>query len=119
MSADAHFLDRLTLTRVDRDIFTGYCHAGAPLRAFGGQVAAQALVAAGKPEAREAVELADLFSRNASRRVDAAFKAIEIIADSAEPVVRRLLAEDARLHDLEVQRAGLTEAFIELTREAA
>lgn len=42
-----------------------------------------------------------------------------IIADSAEPVVRRLLAEDARLHDLEVQRAGLTEAFIELTREAA
>ncbi len=48
MSADAHFLDRLTLTRVDRDIFTGYCHAGAPLRAFGGQVAAQALVAAGE-----------------------------------------------------------------------
>ena len=44
---------------------------------------------------------------------------LEIIADSAEPVVRRLLAEDARLHDLEVQRAGLTEAFIELTREAA
>jgi len=32
---------------VDRDIFTGWCHAGAPLRAFGGQVAAQALVAAG------------------------------------------------------------------------
>lgn len=42
------FLDRLELTRVDRDIFTGYCHAGAPLRAFGGQVAAQALVAAGQ-----------------------------------------------------------------------
>lgn len=41
------FLDRLELTRVDRDIFTGHCHAGAPLRAFGGQVAAQALVAAG------------------------------------------------------------------------
>jgi len=39
-------------------------------------VRAQALVAAGKPEAREAVELADLFSRNASRRVDAAFKAL-------------------------------------------
>lgn len=42
------FTDRLELTRVDRDIFTGYCHAGAPLRAFGGQVAAQALVAAGQ-----------------------------------------------------------------------
>lgn len=44
---EARFTDRFTLTRVDRDIFTGYCHAGAPLRAFGGQVAAQALVAAG------------------------------------------------------------------------
>lgn len=41
------FLSRLTLQRVDRDIFTGWCHAGSPLRAFGGQVAAQALVAAG------------------------------------------------------------------------
>jgi acyl-CoA thioesterase-2 len=41
------FLDRLSLKRVDRDIFTGWCHAGSPLRAFGGQVAAQALVAAG------------------------------------------------------------------------
>ncbi|MCB0917293.1 MAG: thioesterase family protein [Actinobacteria bacterium] len=44
---DSPFLDRLSLKRVDRDIFTGWCHAGAPLRAFGGQVAAQALVAAG------------------------------------------------------------------------
>lgn len=42
------FIDRFDLTRIDRDIFTGYCHAGAPLRAFGGQVAAQALVAAGR-----------------------------------------------------------------------
>lgn len=41
------FVDRLALERVDRDIFTGWCHAAAPLRAFGGQVAAQALVAAG------------------------------------------------------------------------
>lgn len=37
---------------------------------------AQALVAAKRPEAREAVELADLFARGASRRVDAAFKAL-------------------------------------------
>ena len=41
------FVERLTLSRIDRDIFTGWCHAGTPLRAFGGQVAAQALVAAG------------------------------------------------------------------------
>ena len=44
---------------------------------------------------------------------------IEIVADSAEAVVRRLLAEDAGLSELEVQRAGLADAFIELTREAA
>ena len=44
---------------------------------------------------------------------------IDIVADLAESVVRRLLAEDAGLSDLEVQRAGLAEAFIELTREAA
>jgi acyl-CoA thioesterase-2 len=46
--SDDDFVSRLALKRVDRDIFTGWCHAGAPLRAFGGQVAAQALVAAGR-----------------------------------------------------------------------
>ncbi|MGF7234524.1 MAG: acyl-CoA thioesterase [Frankia sp.] len=40
-------VDLLRLETIDRDIFRGTCHAGAPLRAFGGQVAAQALVAAG------------------------------------------------------------------------
>lgn len=45
--ADSGFVERLTLHRIDRDIFMGWCHAGSPLRAFGGQVAAQALVAAG------------------------------------------------------------------------
>lgn len=43
-----HFADRITLHQVDRDIFTGWCHAGAPLRAYGGQIAAQALMAAGR-----------------------------------------------------------------------
>ncbi len=43
----------------------------------------------------------------------------EIIADCAEPVVRRLLDEDHDLQELEVERAGLAEAFIELTREVA
>lgn len=42
-----HFVDRLTLNRIDRDIFTGMCHSGAPMRAFGGQIAGQALAAAG------------------------------------------------------------------------
>ena len=46
---------------------------------------------------------------------------IEIVADDAEAVaiVRRLLAEDAALSDLEVRRAGLADAFLEITREAA
>lgn len=44
---------------------------------------------------------------------------IEIVTDAAEDVVRRLLAEDAALSGLEVQRAGLAEAFIELTRDDA
>lgn len=41
---------------------------------------------------------------------------LEIVAETAESVVRRLLVEDPQLIDLEVQRAGLAEAFIELTR---
>ena len=43
-----HFADRICLQQVDRDIFTGWCHSGAPLRAYGGQIAAQALMAAGR-----------------------------------------------------------------------
>ncbi|MET8102705.1 acyl-CoA thioesterase domain-containing protein [Streptomyces sp. NPDC005236] len=37
----------LSLEQLDRNRFRGWCHAGLPLRAFGGQVAAQALTAAG------------------------------------------------------------------------
>ncbi len=44
---------------------------------------------------------------------------IEIVTDAAEAVVRRLLAEDAELSELEIRRAGLAEAFVEITREAA
>ena len=44
---------------------------------------------------------------------------LEIVADAAEDVVRRLLAEDPGLRDLEVRRAGLSEAFLELTRDPA
>jgi acyl-CoA thioesterase-2 len=43
-----HFADRLDLQQIDRDIFTGWCHSGSPLRAYGGQIAAQSLVAAGR-----------------------------------------------------------------------
>ncbi|MFE7243017.1 acyl-CoA thioesterase [Streptomyces sp. NPDC057580] len=43
----------LSLERLERDLFRGWCHDGAPLRAFGGQVAAQALTAAGHTVERE------------------------------------------------------------------
>jgi acyl-CoA thioesterase-2 len=46
-AGDEKFIDRLALEQIDRDIFTGHCHSGAPLRAYGGQIAAQALMAAG------------------------------------------------------------------------
>ncbi len=44
---------------------------------------------------------------------------LEVEATAAEPVVRRLLEADALLSELEVRRAGLAEAFLQITREAA
>jgi ABC-type multidrug transport system ATPase subunit len=44
---------------------------------------------------------------------------LAIVAADAEAVVRRLLAEDSTLSRLEVREAGLSEAFTELTKEAA
>ena len=52
--------------------------------------------------------------RDAVREGDA----LCIVADAAEPVVRRLLDADPQLHELEVQRAGLADAFLEITRNA-
>ena len=43
---------------------------------------------------------------------------LHITAADAETVVRRLLDADPQLRELEVQRAGLAEAFTELTRDA-
>ncbi|MCG6496078.1 acyl-CoA thioesterase II [Kitasatospora sp. A2-31] len=42
------FAELLRIERLDENTFRGRCHAGAPMRAFGGQVAAQALTAAGR-----------------------------------------------------------------------
>ena len=44
---------------------------------------------------------------------------LQIATAAAEIVVRRLLAEDESLSELEIHRAGLSEAFAELTQEAA
>jgi len=46
-------------------------------------------------------------------------EAVEIHAAEAEPVVRELLARDAALAGLEITRAGLEEAFLALTQDAA
>ena len=44
---------------------------------------------------------------------------IEIVTDAAEAVLRRLLDQDATLHELDVERAGLAEAFLHLTGNAS
>lgn len=46
-------------------------------------------------------------------------RAVSITTTDAEGVVRRLLAEDPGLSELEVRRAGLSEAFADLTQEPA
>ncbi|HET6913286.1 MAG TPA: ABC transporter ATP-binding protein [Rhodanobacteraceae bacterium] len=40
---------------------------------------------------------------------------LHIVSDAAETVLRRLLAADPELRELEVRRAGLAEAFVEIT----
>ncbi|MEO5595609.1 MAG: ABC transporter ATP-binding protein [Lysobacteraceae bacterium] len=43
----------------------------------------------------------------------------EIVTDVAESIVRKLLDADANLSELEIRRAGLAEAFVQITKEAA
>lgn len=44
---------------------------------------------------------------------------LQLLAEPAEAVVARLLAEDPLLRELDVRGGGLAEAFVEMTREAA
>ena len=54
------------------------------------------------------------------RRRDAATRAAcRSPSSMPKTVVRRLLAADADVRDLEIRQAGLAEAFTELTKEAA
>ena len=57
--------------------------------------------------------------RSAVRGQDGNPARIEVLTDAVEPVLRRMLAEDSALSDLEIQRAGLADAFLELTRDDA
>ncbi len=43
---------------------------------------------------------------------------LEVVSDEIEAVLRRLLAADPNLRELEVRRAGLAEAFVEITTDA-
>ena len=52
------------------------------------------------------------------RRVQRDGNVVEIQAEPVEPVVARLLREDPQLSALEVHRAGLADAFLEITRNA-
>ncbi|MER5768618.1 acyl-CoA thioesterase [Streptomyces sp. NPDC001985] len=63
--AVANLVGLLGLEQLDHDLFRGWCHAGIPLRAFGGQVAAQALTAAARtvPEGRAVHSLHGYFLR--------------------------------------------------------
>ena len=52
------------------------------------------------------------------QRVSKDKQRLNITVIDAEDIVRRLLEEDNDLQELEVSRAGLTEAFTEITQEA-
>ncbi|MGW8762906.1 acyl-CoA thioesterase [Streptomyces sp. NPDC055815] len=62
---DPGLVDFLSLEAHEPDLFRGWCHEGMPMRAFGGQVAAQALTAAGRtvPEGRSVHSLHGYFLR--------------------------------------------------------
>jgi ABC-2 type transport system ATP-binding protein len=55
--------------------------------------------------------------RSAVRGHDGNPARLDVITDNVEPVLRRMLAEDSALSDLDIQRAGLADAFLELTRD--
>jgi ABC-2 type transport system ATP-binding protein len=44
---------------------------------------------------------------------------LQIVTNNSETVVRQLLGSDIHLHELEVRRAGLAEAFAEITQEVS
>ncbi len=87
------FLDLLQVEKLGGNLFQGQCHAGAPLRAFGGQLAAQALTAAGRtlPAGRLVHSLHGYFLRTGdpSRPID---YEVERIRDGLSYVTRRVTA---------------------------
>ncbi|MFF2503015.1 acyl-CoA thioesterase [Streptomyces sp. NPDC058067] len=84
-------VDFLTLERRTDDLFRGWCHSGGPTRAFGGQVVAQALAAAGgtvEPD-RPVHSLHGYFLRSGDVRRPFAY-AVERLRDSRRFSFRRV-----------------------------
>jgi acyl-CoA thioesterase-2 len=87
------FVDLLRLDEIDQGLFRGWCHAGAPLRAFGGQVAAQALVAAGRTVSpgRLVHSLHGYFMRPGDPRRPLVYE-VEALRDGGSYTTRRVTA---------------------------
>jgi acyl-CoA thioesterase-2 len=92
-STISSFVDLLRLDEIDLNLFRGWCHAGAPLRAFGGQVAAQALVAAGRtvPSGRLVHSLHGYFMRPGDPRRPLVYE-VERLRDGRSYATRRVTA---------------------------
>ncbi|MBF9066553.1 acyl-CoA thioesterase [Streptacidiphilus fuscans] len=92
-TAITSFVDLLSLDEIDKGLFRGWCHAGAPLRAFGGQVAAQALVAAGRTvaEGRLVHSLHGYFMRPGDPRRPLVYE-VDSLRDGGSYSTRRVTA---------------------------
>ncbi|MEU0689215.1 acyl-CoA thioesterase [Streptomyces uncialis] len=90
---DQAFLGFLSLERLERDLFRGWCHDGVPSRAFGGQVAAQALTAAGRtvPGDRAVHSLHGYFLRAGDSGRPLVYS-VERVRDGSSYVSRRVTA---------------------------
>lgn len=73
-------------------------------------------VGASRVRCRTALAAAQVAQWSDVHAVSATGTRMEIVTARAEGVVARLLAADPQLADLEVQRAGLADAFLDITR---
>ncbi|MFI1018652.1 acyl-CoA thioesterase [Streptomyces sp. NPDC020965] len=87
-------VDFLRLEQVAPDVFHGWCHEGLPLRAFGGQVAAQALTAAGRtvPEGRIVHSLHGYFLRGGNTARPVVYR-VERLREGGSFATRQVSAE--------------------------
>lgn len=92
-------------------------HAGR-VRAAGTTAAISAQVAQRRIRCRSVVPADTVATWAGVRSAERVDGYLLVTAEHAEPVVRRLLDDDPQLADLEVQRAGLADAFVAMTTTA-